>query len=44
MADKGKLETAVYAACLAAALQIKDEIKLMSWIGANHAGPRKMAA
>lgn len=44
MMDSQELEAAVYAACLAAAHAMGDNIKLLSWFGSNHPAPLKLAA
>ncbi len=42
--DSKKLEEAVYAACLAAAISLGAQTKELSWFGANQPSPGKLAA
>lgn len=42
--DSKKLEEAVYAACLAAAISLGSQTKDLSWFGANQPSPSKLAA
>lgn len=39
-----ELKAAVNAACLAAAISLGDEIKELSWFGANHPSPTSKLA